>query len=82
MGRLRRDNHAAMSNGSRSRGHARPPIFAIGMKVFLDDERTTLEGWVRVYWPAEAIALLESGQVDELSLDHDWATMCVVPTMT
>jgi len=24
-----------------------------------------------VYWPDEAIALLESGQVDELSLDHD-----------
>jgi hypothetical protein len=41
------------------------------MKVFLDDERTTPDGWVRVYWPAEAIALLESGQVEELSLDHD-----------
>jgi len=24
-----------------------------------------------VYWPAEAIALLETGQVRELSLDHD-----------
>ncbi|WP_250537423.1 cyclic-phosphate processing receiver domain-containing protein [Caballeronia sp. AZ10_KS36] len=41
------------------------------MKVFLDDERAPPDGWVRVYWPAEAIALLESGQVDELSLDHD-----------
>jgi hypothetical protein len=41
------------------------------MKVFLDDERPTPAGWVRVYWPQEAIALLESGRVTELSLDHD-----------
>lgn len=41
------------------------------MKVFLDDERTTPDGWVRAYWPAEVIALLESGQIEELSLDHD-----------
>ncbi|WP_057262022.1 MULTISPECIES: cyclic-phosphate processing receiver domain-containing protein [unclassified Duganella] len=41
------------------------------MRVFLDDERTTPEGWVRVYWPDEAIELLESGAVEELSLDHD-----------
>lgn len=31
------------------------------MKVFLDDERRTPEGWVRVYWPDEAIALLHAG---------------------
>ncbi|AEI64461.1 cyclic-phosphate processing receiver domain-containing protein [Corallococcus macrosporus] len=41
------------------------------MKVYLDDERATPEGWVRVWWPEEAIALLEAGQVTELSLDHD-----------
>lgn len=41
------------------------------MKVFLDDERATPEGWVRVFWPEEAIALLKAGQVAELSLDHD-----------
>ena len=41
------------------------------MRVFLDDERTAPDGWVRVYWPAEAIALLEAGEVTELSLDHD-----------
>ncbi len=41
------------------------------MKVFLDDERTTPEGWVRVYWPDEAVALLQTGQVTEISLDHD-----------
>jgi len=41
------------------------------MRVFLDDERTTPEGWIRVYWPSEAIALLQTGEVEELSLDHD-----------
>lgn len=41
------------------------------MKVFLDDERTTPEGWVRAYWPDEAIALLRTGGVQEISLDHD-----------
>ncbi|MFM0324911.1 cyclic-phosphate processing receiver domain-containing protein [Caballeronia glebae] len=41
------------------------------MKVFLDDERVTPEGWTRVHWPNEAIRLLETGVVEELSLDHD-----------
>jgi hypothetical protein len=41
------------------------------MRVFLDDERTTPEGWTRVYWPDEAIQLLESGAVEEISLDHN-----------
>ena len=41
------------------------------MRVFLDDERTTPEGWIRVYWPSEAIALLQTGAVEEISLDHD-----------
>jgi hypothetical protein len=41
------------------------------MKLFLDDERTTPTGWIRVYWPSEAIALLASGEVAEISLDHD-----------
>lgn len=41
------------------------------MKVFLDDERPTPEGWVGVRWPEEAIELLQSGVVEELSLDHD-----------
>jgi hypothetical protein len=41
------------------------------MRVYLDDERPTPPGWVRVYWPDEAIALLETGQVEEISLDHD-----------
>ena len=41
------------------------------MRVFLDDERPTPEYWVRAYWPEEAIALLKSGLVEEISLDHD-----------
>lgn len=41
------------------------------MKVYLDDERQTPEGYTRVYWPEEAIELLKTGQVTEISLDHD-----------
>lgn len=41
------------------------------MRVYLDDERPTPDGWVRTYWPGEVIALLETGQVRQLSLDHD-----------
>ena len=41
------------------------------MKVYLDDERETPEGWTRCLWPAEVIKLIKSGQVMELSLDHD-----------
>ena len=41
------------------------------MKIYLDDERKTPEGWVRVYWPNEAISLLEGGSVTAISLDHD-----------
>lgn len=41
------------------------------MKVYLDDERNTPTGWVRAFWPEEVIILLETGHVEELSLDHD-----------
>ena len=41
------------------------------MKVFLDDERNTPPGFHRVYWPEEAIELLKTGEVEEISLDHD-----------
>ena len=41
------------------------------MKVYLDDERETPEGWVRCYWPDEVIDLIEKGGVTEISLDHD-----------
>lgn len=41
------------------------------MKVFLDDLRPAPDGWVRVFWPDEAIALLKTGEVTDMSLDHD-----------
>ncbi|WP_211474943.1 cyclic-phosphate processing receiver domain-containing protein [Collimonas humicola] len=41
------------------------------MRIYLDDERTTPEGWIRAHWPDEVIALLNGGGVTELSLDHD-----------
>lgn len=41
------------------------------MKIYLDDERTTPDGWLRVYWPDEAIRLLKNNTVTEISLDHD-----------
>ena len=41
------------------------------MKVYLDDERPAPVGWVRAYWPDEVIRLLETGSVEQLSLDHD-----------
>ena len=41
------------------------------MRVYLDDERKPPEGWQLVKWPDEAIALLEQGVVEEISLDHD-----------
>lgn len=41
------------------------------MRVYLDDERITPEGWVRAYWPQDVIQFLTSGKVTEVSLDHD-----------
>lgn len=41
------------------------------MKLYLDDERKTPVGWVRVFWPEEAIAWLKTEMVTEISIDHD-----------
>jgi hypothetical protein len=41
------------------------------VRVWLDDVRDAPGGWVWATTPEEAIALLESGEVSELSLDHD-----------
>lgn len=41
------------------------------MRVFLDDTRPAPLGWTLVRWPEEVIALLETGTVTHLSLDHD-----------
>lgn len=41
------------------------------MRVFLDDERQAPPGWTLARTAEEAIALVESGWVEQLSLDHD-----------
>jgi hypothetical protein len=41
------------------------------MKIYLDDERKTPDGWVRCYWPQEVIELLKNNEVEVVSLDHD-----------
>jgi hypothetical protein len=41
------------------------------MKVWLDDERPAPPGWRRCRTPREVIELLMTGDVTELSLDHD-----------
>jgi len=41
------------------------------VKVYLDDERPTPPGWTHARWPDEIIALLATGNVTEISLDHD-----------
>lgn len=44
---------------------------SLQIKVYLDDERPIPIGWIGVRWPDEAIDLLESCCVTEISLDHD-----------
>lgn len=41
------------------------------MKVWLDDLRDAPPGWVRVTTPEAAIELLRTGEITEISLDHD-----------
>ena len=43
----------------------------IEVNVYLDDERQTPDGWVRVYWPEDAIRIMETVKVTRISLDHD-----------
>jgi hypothetical protein len=43
----------------------------MSIRVYLDDERLTPDGWLRTYWPNEVIALFKTGLVCEISLDHD-----------
>lgn len=40
-------------------------------KLWLDDERPAPPDWVHCHTPTSAIALLQRGDVDEISLDHD-----------
>ncbi len=41
------------------------------MRIYLDDVRPAPPGWRQVRWPDEAITLLKTGNVREISLDHD-----------
>jgi hypothetical protein len=41
------------------------------MKVFLDDVREAPEGWLLVRNVEQTLEILKSGEVSELSLDHD-----------
>lgn len=42
-----------------------------GLKLYLDDERSTPEGWLRVCTPEGAIDVLTNNVVEWVSLDHD-----------
>jgi len=41
------------------------------LKIYLDDERPTPDGWHTCRWPEEVIELLKAGGVTHLNLDHD-----------
>lgn len=41
------------------------------MRLYLDDCRSTPDGWFRAFTAPEAITLLETGEVKEISFDHD-----------
>ena len=41
------------------------------MKLWLDDRRPAPAGWFWCRTPSEAIALIETGGVEEADLDHD-----------
>lgn len=44
------------------------------MKIYLDDERPTPEGWVGCRWPSEVIYMLKRPDlypITHISLDHD-----------
>jgi hypothetical protein len=41
------------------------------MRVWLDDVRPAPDGWVHVRTPEEAINRLKTGEVEEISFDHD-----------
>jgi hypothetical protein len=41
------------------------------MKVYLDDERPVPDGWIGVKNAQGAINLLKTGNVTDISLDHD-----------
>lgn len=44
------------------------------MKIYLDDERKTPDGWTRTRTVEETIELLKTNRVESISLDHDLGT--------
>lgn len=50
-------------------------LFPLQLKVFLDDERKTPEGWERVYDVVSAISYLETRCVTHLSIDNDLGSL-------
>jgi hypothetical protein len=38
------------------------------MRIYLDDERETPDGWIHTYWTEEVIALQKNDGVVEISL--------------
>lgn len=41
------------------------------LKIYLDDKRSTPDGYVRAFWPSQVITLIEEFKTEEISLDHD-----------
>lgn len=41
------------------------------IRIWLDDVREAPEGWVRTYTAPQTIGLLQLGNVEAMSLDHD-----------
>lgn len=41
------------------------------MKLWLDDERPAPKGWLPIRWPQDMTVVLETNNVEEISLDHD-----------
>jgi hypothetical protein len=47
------------------------PNHPVGKRIYLDDVRETPRGWIRAYWPDQVSDHLDSGNVTQVSLDHD-----------
>jgi hypothetical protein len=54
--------------------------FGRSVKIYLDDDRLTPDGWLRAYSYDDAIALLRKyrGRVSHMSFDHDLGALDVL----
>lgn len=41
------------------------------LKIYLDDKRSTPDGYIRTFWPSQVATLIEEFEIEEISLDHD-----------